>query len=102
MIALRQNATARLIAACSIDIIVTDHLLAVFVVHRSVRASARRPATARRLVLRIDGSASAEVSPADSTLPRQLRPACAGAEPPSAQKHRPPRPRRNGGKAAAR
>jgi hypothetical protein len=60
MTALRQNATARLIAACSMDIIVTNHLSAVFVVRRAVepRTSARPPATAHRLVLRLGGAAS--------------------------------------------
>src|SRR5262249_48126512 len=45
-----------------------DYLSAGFVVRRGVepRASARPPAKARRLVLRIGGSSSVEVSPADS------------------------------------
>jgi hypothetical protein len=60
MIALRKNATARLIAACSIDMLVTNHLSAVFVVRRAVepRTGASPPATARRLVPRIGGAAS--------------------------------------------
>jgi hypothetical protein len=54
------------------DMLVTDQLSAVFVVRRGVgpRASARRPPTARRLILRIGGSSSAEVAPADSICHR--------------------------------
>jgi hypothetical protein len=54
------------------DMLVTDHLSAGFDARRGeeLRATVRPSVTARRLVLRIPGNSSVEVSPADSICHR--------------------------------